>query len=76
MTGPRQAHGGGRTGGAKKLKRVPRSSDREETAKPAFLEKPRRPRFGLDAALEEWGAFKAAGMLAQWRERWRHILKR
>jgi hypothetical protein len=76
MTGPRQAHGGGRTGGAKKVKRRPRQVKPEECGKPAFREKPKRPRFGLDAALEEWTAFNAAGMLAQWRERWRHVLKR
>ena len=30
---------------------------------------------GIAAALEEYADFKAAGMEAAWRERWRHILK-
>ena len=58
------------------MKRRPWVSGHEEKVKPPFLAKPRRPRFGLEAALEEWAAFNAAGMLAQWRERWRHVLKR
>ena len=58
------------------MKRRPWAWGLEEKAKPPFREKPRRPCFGLEAALEEWAAFNAAGMLAQWRERWRHVLKR
>ena len=33
------------------------------------------PKEGHAAAMEEYQDFKAAGMLAQWRERWKYLLK-
>ena len=33
-----------------------------------------RPKEGVEAALEEYQDFKEAGMLRQWRERWRGCL--
>lgn len=81
MRGPRPAQGGGQTTGARKKRRLlrhPADFDalhmaEREAAKGA---KPARPQAGMAAALEEYRAFKAAGMLNQWRERWRHVLTR
>lgn len=58
MRGPRPAQGGSQTEGA-----LARS---EPGPKRGTLE-------GMAAALEEYRLFKAAGMLKQWRERWRRF---
>lgn len=79
MRGPRLAQGGGQTTGAKKKHKakhhwMPFDALREAEREAAKGAKPTRPQTGMGAALEEYQAFKAAGMLKQWRERWRHIL--
>lgn len=43
----------------------------EEEAK---VKGPRRSLTGHAAAMAEYKIFKGAGMLAEWRERWRHVL--
>ena len=70
MRGPRPAQGGGQTRGAQKKGRrtLPSWDSLQEAARPP------RVLSGMDAALSEYRDFKAAGMLWQWRERWRHFL--
>lgn len=77
MKGPRPAQGGGQTRrGQKKGRRTLPSWDRLSGAERNAKEgaKPPRVLSGMDAALNEYQAFKAAGMIRQWRERWRHFL--
>ena len=81
MRGPRPAQGGGQTTGAQKRTRLngPKrkrhyAALKEATNQPAKTRKPQRPLIGMAAALSEHKDFKAAGMLEQWRERWRHVL--
>ncbi len=48
---------------------------RPEEERERFPSRPgQRSKEGIDAALEEYQDFKAAGMLQQWRERWRYVL--
>lgn len=46
----------------------------EEAAFPLPQRPVFHPKVGVAAAMEEYRHFKAAGMLVQWRERWRHVL--
>ena len=82
MRGPRSAQSGGQTTGANqgpKPKRRNHRADFDTLAKIGQQSErgrgPHRPTEGMAAALQEYRTFKAAGMLAQWRERWRHILQ-
>lgn len=36
--------------------------------------RPTRPKDGIAAALEEYRAFKSAGLEKEWRERWKHFI--
>lgn len=48
---------------------------RPEEQKERFPSRPgQAPKEGHAAAMEEYRYFKAAGMLREWRERWRHVL--
>lgn len=72
------AQGGRPTEGATKPKR-PRGARRKVRQYEALTQPPPRrdgikPAEGIEAALQERYAFKVAGMLAVWRERWRHVL--
>ena len=77
MRGPRLAQGGGQTRGAQKKgsRTLPNWDSLEDAVRHAKEgAKPPRVLSGMDAALKEYQAFKAAGMIRQWRERWRRFL--
>ena len=67
-------------GGSSKQGHTSRTTARRAQAYAALRKEPTRPvrpnrlLAGMDAALEEYRHFKAAGMLSAWRERWKNVM--
>lgn len=73
MTGFPRAYGESRSRGAHQYRGQRRPCRAYVSVQaPAFLVV--RELVGIDAALEEYRDFMAAGMLEAWRARWRHVL--